>query len=74
MAFVAPLNLFLYSWRFLRELRADTESKAVKKLYRGVELTTIILLPAAFYTIVPMWAYFNALHLYYLAREEYKKS
>ena len=74
MAFIAPLNLFLYSWRFLREIRADAESKAVKKLYRGVELTSIIILPAAFYTIVPMWAYFNALHIHYLAQKEVKKS
>ena len=64
----------MYSWRFLRELRAATESKALKKLYSGLELTTIILLPAAFYTTVPMWAYFNAMHLYYLAREDIKKS
>jgi hypothetical protein len=68
MTYVAPLNLFLYTWRFLRELRDDTESKAVKKLYRGVELFTIILLPAAFYTLVPLWAYLNAWYLYYQAR------
>lgn len=55
LIFLEPLNLFLYTWRFLRELEQSATSKIVKKLYKWLEFTTIALIPLAFYTTVLVW-------------------
>jgi hypothetical protein len=53
MTFFLPLNLFLYTWRFLKELEQEADSKICKKCYRWFAYITILLVPLAFYTIVP---------------------
>ena len=63
--FVEPLNLFFYSWRFIKELKYHTTSSALKKFYTGLEIISMVLLPAAFYTLVPYWAYLNAKVTYF---------
>ncbi len=55
LIYLEPLNLFLYTWRFLRELEQSATSKIVKKLYKWLEFTTIALIPLAFYTTVLVW-------------------
>lgn len=46
-----PLNLFLYTWRFLVILEEEAESNCVKMFIRWFALITIFTLPAAFYAI-----------------------
>jgi hypothetical protein len=65
LVYIGPLNLFFYSWRFLRELRLATSYKALKIACLGFEIISIIVLPLAFYCIVPVWIIANAKSIYY---------
>lgn len=46
-----PLNLFLYTWRFLVILEEEAESNCVKIFIRWFAIITIFTIPAAFYAI-----------------------
>ena len=70
MIALAPLNLFLYSWRFLRELEQSVSNKVLKNICRGFEIFTIVVLPPAFYAVVLAWIYSNQEYIYYAAHLE----
>ena len=72
MTYFEPLNLFLYSWRFLRELEHESTSPALKKFYKWFSIFSIWIIPAGFLLLVPWFVYANAMYLYYYARLEFK--
>lgn len=69
-----PLNLFLYSWRFLRELEHSTTSPALKKVYKWFERISIVIIPLAFFIIVIWYESANAWLVVYTARLQLKKA
>jgi hypothetical protein len=46
-----PLNIFLYTWRFLATLERKESNKTVKTVYRWFSRMSIILVPLAYYGI-----------------------
>ena len=72
MTLFEPLNLFLYSWRFLRELEHESTSPALKKFYKWFSIFSILIIPAGFLLLVPWFVYANAMYVYYEARLEFK--
>ncbi len=65
LSYLLPLNLFLYTWRFLKELEQEVDSKILKICYRWFAYITIVLLPLAFYCIVPALLVEKSQMLYY---------
>ncbi len=65
LIYLEPLNLFLYAWRFLRELEEEEENKTLKMCFRGFSLVSIVVLPLAFYCIVPSYIVENNRWYYY---------
>ena len=72
MTYFEPLNLFLYSWRFLRELELETTSPALKKFYKWFSIFSIWIIPACFLLLVPWLNIVNSKFLYYEARLQLK--
>ncbi len=60
-----PLNLFLYTWRFLEILEKDANSIYLKRFYRIFATATICLLPIGFNAIVIADAIEEGLNKYY---------
>jgi hypothetical protein len=52
---LAPLNIFLYSWRFLATLENEAEIWVVKRMYRWFARVSIVLLPVSFYCIFTLF-------------------
>ena len=69
-----PLNLFLYTWRFLRELEKEEKNKYVKNCYIWFSRISIVLLPTAFLCIVPAFLIEWAKLFYYDYAKEYEKA
>jgi hypothetical protein len=46
-----PLNLFLYTWRFLETLEREENIDWIKKFYRIFAAASICLLPIAFFGV-----------------------
>ena len=74
MQFLAPLNLFLYSWRFMRELEQSVSNRVLKIISRGFEIFSISVFPPAFYAVIFAWIYTNSEYIYYAARLDLKKA
>ncbi len=74
MIYIAPMNLFLYTWRFLRELEQSVSNKVLKHICRGFEILTIVVLPPAFYAIITGMLYAGGEEEYYGAKLEIKKA
>ena len=72
MTYFEPLNLFLYSWRFLRELEHESTSPALKKFYKWFSFFSIWIIPACFLLLVPWFNIVNSKYLYYEARLQLK--
>jgi hypothetical protein len=68
-----PLNLFLYTWRFLRELEKVEKNKYVKNCYIWFSRISIVLLPTAFLCIVPAYLIEWSRIFYFDLNEEYEK-
>ena len=65
ITYLLPLNLFLYTWRFLKELEHEADSKIVKAFYRWFAYITIVLVPIAFYCIVTALLVEKSQYIYY---------
>ncbi len=52
LIYLEPLNLFLYTWRFLSELEQSVSKPAAKTLIKWFARISILLIPAAFISIV----------------------
>ena len=72
MTLLEPLNLFMYSWRFLKELEHESTSPALKKFYKWFAIFSIWIIPAAFLLLVPWFVYANAKFVYYTVRLQMK--
>jgi hypothetical protein len=62
--YLEPLNLFLYTWRFLKELEQSVSKPAAKTFLKWFARISIILIPATFISIV-------IAYIVEVAREEY---
>ena len=51
LIYLEPLNLFLYTWRFLNQLEQEESNIKVKRFYRFLALFSIVLMPLSFYTV-----------------------
>jgi hypothetical protein len=71
--FLEPLSLFLYTWRFLKELEQEADSKIVKAFYRWFAYITIVLVPLAFYCIVTALLVEKSQYLYYYFHQKNAK-
>jgi len=49
--FLEPINIFLYTWRFLQTLEAEERNQLIKAIYRWVAIITISLIPISFYCV-----------------------
>lgn len=53
-----PVNMFLYTWRFLSTLERDEKHKTVKLIYRWFARITIFTVPIAFFSIYASYCIF----------------
>ncbi len=65
LIYLEPLNLFLYTWRFLSELEQSVSKPAAKTFLKWFARISIILIPPAFISIVTAWIVENARFEYY---------
>jgi hypothetical protein len=61
-----PLNLFLYTWRFLAQLEVEAKHKVVKNIYKWFARVSIIIVPVSFLVLVPYYCFAFAKWTYYL--------
>ena len=74
LIYLEPLNIFLYTWRFLRELEQEEKNIIIKKCYRWFASISIVLIPAAFLCIVPAYIVEEARSNYFFFLLELKES
>lgn len=72
--YLGPLNLFLYSWRFLKELRLSETNRVISLIYLCFECISIVFLPATLYFATSEWINMSAKQEYYLALLQVKES
>lgn len=65
LIFLEPLNLFLYTWRFLAEIEHNTTNQFLKQFYKLFARISIILVPATFISVVTSYIVVSARALYY---------
>jgi hypothetical protein len=65
LIYLEPLNLFLYTWLFLSELELVVSGPATKTFIKWFARITIFLIPAAFYSILPVYIVEYARTVYY---------
>ena len=53
-----PVNMFLYTWRFLSTLERDEKHKTVKLIYRWFARITIFAVPLAFFSVYACYCIF----------------
>ena len=66
LIFFEPLNLFLYSWAFLKEIEESENDEKTKKYYKWFRISSIIVIPLAFVSLTPVmivemskWKYYH---------------
>jgi hypothetical protein len=65
LIYLEPLNLFLYTWRFLAELEQSVSKPAAKTFLEWFARISILLIPPAFISIVTAYIVVNAKLDYY---------
>ena len=71
---LVPLNIFMYSWRFLVVLENDQENKILKSFYHWFALITILVLPIAFYAVFFAYAVESAYYYEFNFKADLKKA
>ncbi len=74
LIYLQPLNLFLYTWRFLRELEEEAINSKTKKMFRWFA-RIILLFPVSYLCILPAFIVAFSRADYYQAHlepQEYK--
>ncbi len=66
LIYLEPLNLFLYTWRFLSELEQSVSKPAAKTFLKWFARISILIIPPAFISIVTAYIVENARYEYYL--------
>jgi hypothetical protein len=76
LVFLEPLNLFLYTWRFLKELEHLNRKPGTKKFLKWFALISILLIPPTLISIVIAFIVESVWYDYYKFhhREEKAKS
>ncbi len=69
-----PLNIFLYTWRFLTTLEREEKNRILKKFYRWVARLTIVIVPLAYYGIFSAYVVEFAKYFHYYFNGEFKKA
>ena len=64
--FVEPLNLFLYTWRFLKQLRQEESNKILASVFKWLEKISIIVLPLGIILVYPAFNYIDGVDNYAL--------
>ena len=62
--YLEPLNLFLYTWRFLDQLEQEEPNKVLKLVYKWFARVSIVFLPICFLCFVPTFI-FEISEVYY---------
>ena len=65
LIYLLPLNVFLYSWRFMREIEMEEQNSIIKKCFRWFARISIVILPTAFISIVSAYIYEKTMFSYY---------
>ena len=65
LIYLQPLNFFLYTWRFLRELEEEAKNSVTKKIIRWYARITIVLAPFFTLFIVTVYIVATSRALYY---------
>jgi len=74
LVYLEPLNLFLYTWRFLDELEQQEKNSCVKKCYKWFARISIVLVPTALICVVIAYIVELATYIYYYDLSEFKKA
>lgn len=53
-----PVNMFLYTWRFLTTLEREEKSKVVKLFFKWFSILTSFTVPALFWTVYVCYCIF----------------
>ena len=72
--YLESLNIFLYTWRFLKTLEKEEKNKRIKTFYKYFGRVTICLLPAGFYAIFAAYIYEDGRYLEYFFAKKYKQA
>jgi hypothetical protein len=59
--FMEPLNLFLYTWRFIKQLRLEESRKYLALFLKWLEIVSIVVLPLGFILVLPPYFYMSGL-------------
>ena len=62
--FLEPVNIFLYTWRFLPTLEAAEQSQVIKRIYRWVACLTIAVIPLSFYFVFAALVFIDPMTYY----------
>ena len=66
LIYLEPLNLFLYTWRFLSELEQSVTNPISKTFLKWFARISIFLIPPALITVVVTWIFVRAKWSYYI--------
>ncbi len=66
LIYLEPMNLFLYTWRFLSELEQSVSKPVTKTFLKWFARISILLIPSAFISIVTTYIVEYARNNYYL--------
>jgi hypothetical protein len=65
LIYLEPLNLFLYTWRFLSELEQSVSKPAAKTFLKWFSRISILFIPPAFISILTAFIVEYARYNYY---------
>ncbi len=74
VTYMEPLNLFLYTWRFLSELEQEERNIWIKNCLKWFARISIWLFPLAFCCIVPAYTVEISYNIYYYNLSDYENS
>jgi hypothetical protein len=64
--YLEPLNLFMYTWYFLRNLEQEETSLCLKRSFKIFAYVSIVLLPICYLAVFPVWCLEKGYEFYYL--------
>ena len=64
LIYLQPINLALYTWRFLRELEEDERNSKIKNCFKKFA-RKLLLIPVSYLCIVPAYIVASSMAFYY---------
>jgi hypothetical protein len=74
LIYLEPLNLFLYTWRYLSELEQSVTKPAAKTFLKWFARISILLIPSAFVSIVTADIVESARYSYYNSQHKHEEA